>query len=68
MKISRKELKKKKSLKVQVLEEIARLKKELPNVEKTNLPRIEKILKEKSETDRSLYPFLERLLRMLKSE
>ena len=61
-------LKKKKSLKVQVLEEIARLKKELPNVEKTNLPRIEKILKEKSETDRSLYPFLERLLRMLKSE
>tara|TARA_Y100001938_G_scaffold142410_1_gene213604 strand:+ start:378 stop:584 length:207 start_codon:yes stop_codon:yes gene_type:complete len=68
MKISRKELKKKKSLKVQVLEEIARLKKELPNVEKTNLPRIEKIVKEKSETDRSLYPFLERLLRMLKSE
>ena len=61
-------LKKKKSLKVQVLEEIARLKKELPNAEKTNLPRIEKILKEKSETDRSLYPFLERLLRMLKSE
>ena len=61
-------LKKKKSLKVQVLEEIARLKKELPNVEKTNLPRIEKIVKEKSETDRSLYPFLERLLRMLKSE
>jgi len=61
-------LKKKKSLKVQVLEEIARLKKELPNAEKTNLPRIEKILKEKSETDQSLYPFLERLLRMLKSE
>ena len=61
-------LKKKKSLKVQVLEEIARLKKELPNAEKTNLPRIEKVIKEKSETDRSLYPFLERLLRMLKNE
>ena len=66
--MSMEKLKKKKSLKVQVLEEIARLKKELPNVEKTNLPRIEKIVKEKSETDRSLYPFLERLLRMLKSE
>ena len=66
--MSMEKLKKKKSLKVQVLEEIARLKKELPNAEKTNLPRIEKILKEKSETDQSLYPFLERLLRMLKSE
>lgn len=66
--MSMEKLKKKKSLKVQVLEEIARLKKELPNVEKTNLPRIEKAIKEKSETDQSLYPFLERLLRMLKNE